>query len=390
MYRIGQEEVDAIQRVIESGKLFRYHEGGECHRFEQRWAKYLGVKHARLTASGTHALTAAMMGLGIGPGDEVLVPANTYMATAVAVLAAGAIPVVVDINETNTIDPQAIDDAVGPRTRAVIPVHMWGLSCDMDAIMRIAEKHKLIVIEDACQAVGGAFEGRMCGSFGHAGAFSFNYFKNMSAGEGGAVVTNDDDVAQRAACGIDCCGFYWNGQPEDFAGFTSNSARASEFEGAIMNVQLDRLPDMIDTMRRHKQRIVTETESVAPAAPCNSLAHECGTNNLFLLPTPEQAATFAEQAGGGVMINTGRHVYTAWDPILNHRGAHHDALNPFKLPQNQGCRMDYSEDMCARSLDIMRRTVKIANHPDNSDEKVAEMIEKIKTAAQQLSSPAAK
>lgn len=388
MYRIGQEEVDAVRRVIEGGKLFRYHEGGECHRFEQRWAEYLGVRHARMTASGTHALTAAMMGLGLGPGDEVLVPANTYMATAVAVLAVGAIPVVVDIDETNTLDPQAVDDAVGPRTRAVIPVHMWGLSCDMDAMMRVAQKHKLLVIEDACQAVGGAFEGRMLGGFGHVGAFSFNYFKNMTAGEGGAIVTRDDDVAQRAGCGIDCCGFYWNGRDEAFAGFTANSARASEFEGAIMNVQLDRLPDMIATMRRHKQHILSETRDVAPAAPCNSPAHECGANNLFILPSAEQAATFAEQAGGGVMINTGRHVYTAWDPILNHRGAHHEALNPFKLPQNQGCRMDYSEDTCARSLDIMRRTVKIANHPDLTDEQVTQTVEKIRSAAQQVAAAA--
>ena len=326
MYRIGQEEVAAIQQVIESGKMFRYHEGGQCHRFEQRWAEHLGVKHARMTASGTHALTAAMMGLGIGPGDEVIVPAATYMASAVAVLAAGAIPVIVDIDESITIDPQAIENAVGPHTRAVMPVHMWGLSCDMNAIMQIAERHNLLVIEDACQAVGGGYEGRAVGSIGHAGAFSFNYFKNMSCGEGGAFVTNDDAVARRAACGVDCCSFYWNDEVDGSAGFISNSARASEFEGAIMNVQLDRLPDMIGTMRRQKQRILAETKDLLHASPCHSLEHECGASNMFLFDRPEQAAVFAEQAGGTVLINTGRHVYTRWDPILQHHGAHHDAL----------------------------------------------------------------
>ncbi len=389
MYRIGQEEINALTRVIQSGKLFRYHEGSECQRFEQRWADHLGVKHARMTASGTNALVAAMMGVGLGPGDEVLVPACTYMASAVAVLATGAIPVVVDIDETTTLNPQAFEDAIGPRTRAVVPVHMWGLSCDMAAIMRIAEKHQLIVVEDACQAVGGAFEGRMLGTFGHAGTYSFNYFKNMSCGEGGAVVTNDAGIDQRANCGVDCCGFYWNGRDEDFAGFASNAARASEFEGALMNIQLDRLPDMIATMRRHKKRILHETQGMAPASPCHSLDHECGASNLFLFDTPEQAAAFVEHAGGTVLINTGRHVYTAWDPILKHRGAHHKALNPFNLAENQGCRMDYSEDMCARSLDILRRTVKFANHPDRSEDEVTQLIEKINHAAKEIAASAA-
>jgi dTDP-4-amino-4,6-dideoxygalactose transaminase len=148
MYIVGQEEIDAIARVIRDGSLFRYGIGGECDRFEQRYTDYLGSRHVVLTASGTFALTAAVSALGIGPGDEVLVPAHTYMATAMAVLAAGAIPVIVDVDESITIDPHAIEDAIGPRTRAVIPVHMWGAACDMDAIMEIAARHDLLVLED--------------------------------------------------------------------------------------------------------------------------------------------------------------------------------------------------------------------------------------------------
>ena len=191
MFRAGQPEIDAIAKVIRSGRLFRYNDQSECVRFEQRYARYLGVKHATMTASGTTALTAALGGLGIGPGDEVLVPACTYMATAVAVLAVGAIPVIVDVDESITIDPAAMEAAIGPRTRAVMPVHMWGLPCDMGALMRIARRRKLLVIEDACQGVGGGYEGRKRGAIGHAGAVSCNYFKNMTCGEGGPVVTND-------------------------------------------------------------------------------------------------------------------------------------------------------------------------------------------------------
>src|SRR5882724_10354955 len=127
MYRIGQPEIDSVARVINSGKLFRYHQGGECERFEKRYAKFLRVKNVGLTSSGTTALTAALAGLGIGPGDEVIVPAHTYMATAVAVLAVGAIPVIVDVDESITLDPETLAASIGPRTKAVIPVHMWGL-----------------------------------------------------------------------------------------------------------------------------------------------------------------------------------------------------------------------------------------------------------------------
>jgi O-acetylhomoserine/O-acetylserine sulfhydrylase-like pyridoxal-dependent enzyme len=149
MYIVGQEEIEALAAVIRKGALFRYGVGGECDRFERRYADFLGTRHVALTASGTFALTAAVTALGIGPGDEVLVPAHTYMATAMAVLAAGAIPVIVDVDESITIDPEAVENGIGPRTRAVIPVHMWGVACDMDRIMAIAAKHDLLVDHQA-------------------------------------------------------------------------------------------------------------------------------------------------------------------------------------------------------------------------------------------------
>src|SRR5579863_7575764 len=166
MYKVGQAEIEALTRVIESGALFRYGVGHECETFEQRYAAYLGVKHFALAASGSNALAAAMAAVGIGPGDEVIIPAHTYMATATSVLTCGAIPLIVDIDESITIDPEAVEAALGPRTRAVIQVHMWGTACNMDAIMEIARRRKLIVIEGACQGVGGSYEGRRFGAIG--------------------------------------------------------------------------------------------------------------------------------------------------------------------------------------------------------------------------------
>ncbi len=387
MYKIGQEEIDAVARVIESRKLFRYRIGEECSRFEKRYAERLGTAHCLQTASGTNALTAALIGAGIGPGDEVVVPACTYMATPISVLAVGAIPIVVDIDESITMDAEALDSIIGPRTRAVIPVHMWGLPCAMDEIMEVAGRHNLRVIEDACQGVGGAYKGRMLGTIGDVGAFSFNYYKNMTSGEGGAVVTNDAGIAARADCAIDPCRFYWDGRDDAFEGFVTNGSRASEIAGAILNVQLDCIDGLITTMRAQKQRILAATAEKTTgtslkAAPVHSPEWECGTHIMYQFDDAAGADQFAEATGGTVTIKTGRHVYTEWDPILAHRGGPHPALNPYNMAENRECRMDYSKEMCRRSLDILSRTVFIQTDPDFTDDDVGALVGRISRAGE--------
>ncbi len=381
MLKIGSEEVNAIKRVLDSGKMFRYHAGGECARFEQRYGEFIGARHVAMCSSGTTALTAALAGLDIGPGDEVLVPAHTYMATAISVLAVGAIPVIVDIDESITLDPAAVEDAIGPRTRAMIPVHMWGALADMDALMAIAKKHDLLVVEDACQCVGGFYDERAAGAIGHAGAFSFNYFKNMTCGEGGAIATNDEHVFQRARCMIDPCSFYWEGRDATFDPFVYSGARASEFEGAVMNVQLDRLPTLLDSLRATKRRVIQKTADTGlTLSPRHSPDGECAISILYNFASAAAAQTFSDATGATILLNTGRHNYTEWDPILNHQGAHHPALNPFNLEANSGCRMNYSKDMCPQSLEILARTVSVGLRPDMDDAAVNEMIERLRTA----------
>jgi dTDP-4-amino-4,6-dideoxygalactose transaminase len=385
MYVVGQEEIDAIAAVIRSGALFRYGIGGECDRFERRYAEYLGTGHVALTASGTFALTAAVNALGIGPGDEVLVPAHTYMATAMAVLAAGAIPVIVDVDESITIDPDAVDDAAGPRTRAVIPVHMWGAACDMDRIMAVAERHGLLVIEDTCQAVGGSYEGRRLGTIGHIGAFSFNYYKNMTAGEGGAVCTADERLAERARCAIDPCHFYWQGRSDQQKPFAGNGARASEIMGAMLNVQLDRLPGMIAAMQRERKQILAGTAHLGNLgllpSPINSPDHDCAAHVMYLLPSAVAALRFVEVFPSVIAGRTGRHNYTEWDQVLIGEGAAHAAMNPYNMPENRDCRRSYSKDMCQRSLDILNRTVMVPTHPLHGEQETADIIHNIGVAA---------
>jgi dTDP-4-amino-4,6-dideoxygalactose transaminase len=385
MYKVGEAEIEALARVIRDGALFRYGVGHECERFEQRYAAYLGVKHFALAASGSHALAAAMTGVGLGPGDEVLIPAHTYMATATSVLTAGAIPVIVDIDESVTIDPAAIEAAIGPRTRAVVAVHMWGAACDMDRVMAIARKRDLIVIEDACQGVGGGYKGRKFGSVGHIGAFSFNYYKNMTAGEGGGVAVNDSATAERVRCAIDPCHFYWQGRSDAVQPFSGNGARASELMGAMLNVQLGRLDGMIAPMRAEKRQILEGTRQLGnlglKQTPMNSPDHDCATQVMFSLPSEAAARRFAELAPGVVVGRTGRHNYTEWDQVLMGAGAGHPAMNPFTMPANAECRKSYSKDMCAKSLEILDRTVMVATHPDHTEAEIADLIHNIDVAA---------
>jgi dTDP-4-amino-4,6-dideoxygalactose transaminase len=385
MYKVGEAEVEALARVVRSGELFRYGVGHECERFEQRYAAYLGVNHFALAASGSHALAAAMTAVGLGPGDEVLIPAHTYMATATSVLTCGAIPVIVDIDESVTIDPRAVEAAIGPRTKAVVPVHMWGAACDMDAIMEIAARRNLIVIEDACQGVGGGHHGRKFGSIGHIGAFSFNYYKNMTSGEGGGVAVNDDVWAERARCAIDPCHFYWQGRQDAVEPFSGNGARASELMGAMLNVQLDRIDGFVHAMRAERRRVIEGARHLGnlglQPAPTHSPDDDCAGQAMFSLPNAESARRFAALVPGVVVGQTGRHNYTEWDQVLMGAGAGHPAMNPYNMPANAACRRSYSKDMCARSLEILDRTVMVAMHPDHAEQETLDIIHNIDAAA---------
>src|SRR5579863_10025032 len=385
MYKVGQAEIEALTRVIESGALFRYGVGHECETFEQRYAAYLGVKHFALAASGSNALAAAMAAVGIGPGDEVIIPAHTYMATATSVLTCGAIPLIVDIDESITIDPGAIETAIGPRTRAIVPVHMWGAACDMDAIMEIAARRGMIVIEDACQGVGGGYEGKKFGAVGHVGAFSFNYYKNMTSGEGGGVAVNDAAWAERARCAIDPCHFYWQGRSDAVQPFSGNGARASELMGAMLNVQLDRIDGMVAAMRAERRRILAATAQLGnlglKATPMNSPDDDCATHVMYSLPSAQAAARFAELFPCVIVGKTGRHNYTEWDQVLMGAGAGHPAMNPFNMPANAECRRSYSKDMCARSLEILNRTVMIPTHPEHGPREIENIVHNIHAAA---------
>jgi dTDP-4-amino-4,6-dideoxygalactose transaminase len=291
----------------------------------------------------------------------------------------------VDIDESITIDPDAVRAAIGPRTKAVIPVHMWGAACNMNAIMEVAERHDLWVIEDACQGVGGGYEGRMFGSIGDVGAFSFNYYKNMTAGEGGGVSTSDETIAKRARCAIDPCHFYWTGREQGLTPFAGNGGRASELMGAMLNVQLDRIEGIITAMRAEKKKIVEATRRLdnlgLKLSPMNSPNYDCAAHVMYLLPSAEEAIQFTKVFPSVIAGKTGRHTYTEWDQVLMGMGAAHPAMNPYNHPDNAACRRSYSKDMCARSLDILNRTVMVPTNPKHSAEEIEAIIHNIEVAS---------
>lgn len=375
MYRIGKEEAEAASRVIESGSLFRVGSvRHEVESFERAFSERIGVSHTLLLSGGTGALAAALVAIGIGPGDEVIVPAYTFIASPIAVLMTGAVPVIAEVDETLTLDPEDVRRKLSPHTRALLPVHIQGFPCDMAQLTDIAREHDLRVVEDACQSAGGSFRGQALGSIGDAGAFSFNAFKIITAGEGGAFVTSNEDYYRRAVLYHDCGAAFWS--RDTVAGtipFAGSNLRASEITGAIMRVQLSRLDGILADLRRVK-RTMTERLSAdarfrekAAFIPSHDPDGDCGTTLGLRFPDAETAAAFAAAIGGNRPFDTERHVYTHWDAVLGKRGAGTSFQNPYLLPQNQGLQTDYSPDMCPRTLDYLSRSVYLPLHCDWDD-----------------------
>ena len=339
MYRIGQEEIDAVAEVIRQRCLFKINNSlKETMHAEEEMKAMFGTDHALLMTSGHAALTSALIAMGIGPGDEVIVPAYTYISTAMTVVSVGAIPVIAEVDETLTLCPKDTEKKITPRTKAIIPVHIQGFPCNMDAIMALAEKYHLQVLEDACQADGGCYKGRRLGTIGHAGAMSFNYFKVITAGEGGALLTNDRAIFERALIYHDSSAVaYFGDQLNDVEAqlFCGNEYRANEISAAILRIQLRRLDGILHDLRRNKKYLRDALADLCTPLPSHDMEGDCGITFALCFDSEEKAAGFAQAVGGTVPVNTGKHVYRNWAPIMNKVGALHPLMDPFKMEANR-------------------------------------------------------
>lgn len=386
MYRIGKEEIDAVAKVIETKDFFKINDSlHEAENAEEDMKKLFDVKHAIMMTSGHGALTSALIAMGVGPGDEVIVPAYTYIATAMAVVAAGAMPVIAEADETLTICPKDIEKKITKHTKAIIPVHIQGFPCDMDAIMAIAEKYNLLVLEDACQADGGTFHGKRLGTIGNAGALSFNYYKIVSAGEGGALLTNDKNIFDRALIYHDSSAVaYFGDQLSDVDSmlFCGNEYRANEILSAIMREQFKRMDGILTDLRANKKYISDAIADICEIVPSNDIEGDCGTTLPIRFDSYEKARAFADAEGinGTVPYDTGKHVYKNWTPIMTKTGALNPLMDPFKMKANKKIVPKYTEDMCPKTLDLLSRTAYINIDPDWTKEELDAMVENVKKA----------
>jgi dTDP-4-amino-4,6-dideoxygalactose transaminase len=391
---MGQEEIDAVSRVIKDMALFRIgSKYKEVDSFEREFAEYMGSKNCLCLSSGTGALIASLVALGIGPGDEVIIPGYTFMATAMAVLASGAIPVLAEVDETLTMDIKDVSNKISKNTKAVIPVHMMGMPCNMDALMELKEKHGFYIVEDCAQADGGSYHGKRLGTYGECGAFSFNYFKIIACGEGGAVITNDNKLFQRAIIYHDVGTTFWGHYEQQEITeplFSGINMRVSEIQGAIMRVQLKRLNGILKDLRNVKKQIIEGIKNTpAKPNPSNDMAGDCGVCLPLLFDNISAAEKFEQTiAAEGVActrpINTGKHVYSAWTPVLEKRGAYITGMDPYFNPKNKNLNLNVTEKSCPQTLDYLSRTVYIHLHCDWDDTVINTKIEILKNAAKAI------
>ncbi len=365
---LDAREGRAVLDVLRKRALFRYYgiqKPKYAQALEETAREFYGVKYALGVNSGTGALFTAMTALGLGPGCEVILPAFLWVATVGAVVAANAIPVLCEIDNSFCMDPQDLERKLTPRTKLIVPVHMAGAPCNMAAIMAVARKHRLPVLEDCAQANGGSFHGQKLGTFGTLGMFSLQWNKNATAGEGGLLVTNNARLYERCVAAHDL-GIPWvSGAPTETATVTwGGGRRMSELTGAVASVQLRKLPRIIQHMRGSKHRIKAQLQGT-PGLSFRRLNDEAGDSGpflIFLLESEAQARQVVQrmQASGLSsavrLAEYGLHIYSNIPQLVN-KVPLSPAGNPWNLPQNGGSSCDYRPGACPRSDTLFARAI---------------------------------
>ncbi len=365
---LDAREARAVLDVLRRRSLFRYyglkpprHVAG----LEAVARRFYGVKHALGVNSGTGALFTAMTALGIGPGAEVILPAFFWVATVSAVVHAGAIPVLCEIDDTFGMDPRDLARKITRRTRLIVPIHMAGAPCAIGAIMTVARRHRVPVLEDCAQANGATFQGRKVGTFGDLGIFSLQWNKNATAGEGGLMVTNDARRYERCVAAHDV-GLPWvNGAPCDTGAVTwGGGRRMGELTGAVAAVQLRKLPRIIGHMRASKRRIKAQLAGL-PGLTFRRLADPAGDTGpflIFLLESEARAkAVLRRLQAAGLdtavrLAEYGLHIYSNV-PQLTGKVPLSAAGNPWHLPANRASAHRYAHGTCPQSDALFARSI---------------------------------
>jgi dTDP-4-amino-4,6-dideoxygalactose transaminase len=392
---MGAEEEEAVVALLRKKRLFRHYgpDGGpsQVDAFERALGEHLGAPHVRAVSSGTAALVCALAALGIGPGDEVIVPAYAWISTPTAALLVGAVPVVADVDHSLSLDPKAVEAKITPRTRAIIPVHMRGVPADMDALVEVARRRGIRVVEDVAQACGARLRGRALGTYGDIAAFSFQYNKILTTGEGGAVVTSNPELHDRASCYADpaYAGGIGRGAAANAASFFGHNFRTSELVGALGLVQLSRLDGLLATMRRHKATLRRGLEGLTGISFRGNPdpEGEAATSLDLVLPTAAKAQEFAlyltaENVPALVLYAPKRrdlHVYAHWRTILEQRSPNATGF-PWTAPYHPAS-PKLEVESCRATLESLGRTVAVDVNPLYDDTDLEEIVAAIRKVA---------
>lgn len=367
---LDAREEDVVLDVLRSRALFRHYGPAKpkyVAALEAAARDFYGTKHALAVNSGSGALATAMAALGIGPGSEVIIPSFLWVATTAAVVLADAIPVLCEVDDTFTMDPADLESRITPRTRLIVPVHMAGSPSNMDAIMAVANRHGIPVLEDCAQANGGTFHGRKLGTFGAFGIFSLQLNKNCTAGEGGLIVTNDDDLYRRAFSAHDMSLLWRDGEPitpDPDALTWAHGRRMSELCGAVASVQITKLPAIVEHMRGSQRRIRQALANL-PGLTLRRLHDPQGDTGPFLimlLESPQRAiAAVAKMKEHGLrtavrLADYGMHIYYNIPTLVN-KVPLSPAGNPWKLVENAQSVFDYHRGECPKSDALFDRSI---------------------------------
>jgi 8-amino-3,8-dideoxy-alpha-D-manno-octulosonate transaminase len=328
----GDAERAQVNDVLESGVLMRYGFDGmrnghwKAVALEKALAKRMNVNHAQLVSSGTSALTVALVSAGVGAGDEVIMPTFTFVASFESILAIGAVPILVDVDDTLTLNPDAVEKAITKKTKVIMPVHMCGSMADLKTLKSICEQHDLLLLEDACQAIGGTFEGKPLGSYGNLGCFSFDYVKTITCGEGGAVITNNETYKLNADHysdhGHDHAGKDRGAETHPFLGYNH---RISELNAAVGLAQLNRLDEFLTIQKKNYTVLRDALKGIAGVTfrrvPQGGEESYAFLN--FFLPN-EAIARKAQKALGEAGVDgcfywfdNNWHYYRKWEHLIN-------------------------------------------------------------------------
>ena len=366
---IGEEEKKLIIDVIDNQSPFRYYGPNvldTVSTFEKEFSRKIGAKYSLGVTSGTAALRVALGALGIGPGDEVIVPAHTFIASAGAVITSRAIPIFAETDESMNIDPQDFERKITPRTKVVMPVHIQGVACRMDKIMKIAKEHNLLVLEDCAQSMGASFNGKKVGSIGDMGAFSFQLAKVITSGEGGVVCTNDKELYERAVC----CHDHGNVRhyhreiigKEMVEPFCAEQYRMSELTGAVALAQFRKLSSIIQAMKKSKRKIKQAISDLRELRfrEIPDEEGEIGYDLMFFLKEERQAKRFIEALNkeniGAFQQYDGVCVYL--NPQILHKQTVTKEGCPFTCPYYKGD-VEYKLGLCQKTEKLLKSSVSI-------------------------------